>query len=359
MPLSQSFPGNGTAATFYLWDDQSENAATSSSNINGNTLEVFYGPEKTMLPFSLRLNDFVLERYPGSNSPSGYKSEVVLIDKVANVERPFTVFMNNILKYKGYRFYQSSYDTDEMGTILSVNHDFAGMMVTYSGYLLFLFIIFINKNCIYYTVTPGYWNCALRKASTYCIPFRGSVMQTGLDADKIFIGIRKDMGPGSKGRTKPLFTLSNDILRKVTRENNFEGMTSMQVFLGIYFDFDNWKEVPLIRVSNKELQQSLGIRGNLASFSDLVNLDNGGSYKLTEEVNKAYTKAPGARTKFDKEIMKVDERVNIVYMIYSGGFIKMFPLRDGSHSWGSPQEALKNATGKEDSLYLNNIIPIS
>jgi cytochrome c-type biogenesis protein CcsB len=275
--------------------------------------------------------------------------------------------MNNILKYKGYRFYQSSYDTDEMGTILSVNHDFAGMMVTYSGYLLlFLFIIFslINKKSAFINVTPGYWNSALRKALpvlliVFLFSGLGNANGQKLVADKKSSSeFGKILVQDQKGRTKPLFTLSNDILRKVTRENKFEGMTSMQVFLGIYFDFDNWKEVPLIRVSNKELQQSLGIRGNLASFSDLVNLENGGSYKLTEEVNKAYTKAPGARTKFDKEIMKVDERVNIVYMIYSGGFIKMFPLRDGSHSWGSPQEALKNATGKEDSLYLNNIIPM-
>ena len=55
-----------------------------------------------------------------------------------------------------------------------------------------------------------------------------------------------------KGRTKPLFTLSNDILRKVTRENEFEGLTSMQVFLGLYFDFNNWKNVPLIRISNSD-----------------------------------------------------------------------------------------------------------
>ncbi len=361
------FSGNETAATFYLWDDQSENVATSSLNINGNTLELFYGPRKTLLPFSLKLKDFVLERYPGSNSPSGYKSDVVLIDKAAMVERPFTVFMNNILKYKGYRFYQSSYDTDEMGTILSVNHDFAGMMVTYSGYLLlFLFIILslINKKSAFNSVTPGFWNSALRKTLpvlliVFLFSGLGNASGQKLVADKESSSeFGKVLVQDQKGRTKPLFTLSNDILRKVTRENKFEGMTSMQVFLGIYFDFDNWKEVPLIRVSNKDLQQSLGISGNLASFSDLVNLENGGSYKLTEDVSKAYSKAPGARTKSDKEIMKVDERVNIVYMIYSGGFMKMFPLRDGSHSWGSPQEALKNAIGKEDSLYLNNIIPM-
>ncbi len=62
--------------------------------------------------------------------------------------------MNNILKYKGYRFYQSSYDQDEKGTILSVNHDLAGMLVTYAGYsLLFLFIILalLSKNTVFRT----------------------------------------------------------------------------------------------------------------------------------------------------------------------------------------------------------------
>ncbi len=243
--------GNETAATFYLWDDQSENVATSSSPVNDNILEVFYGPRKTLLPFSLKLNDFSLERYPGSNSPSGYKSDVVLLDKAENVEKPFTVFMNNILKYKGYRFYQSSYDPDEMGTILSVNHDFAGMFVTYSGYLLlFLFIMLslLNKKSTFNSVKPGLWNSALRKALpvfliVLLLSGLGNASGQKLIADRESSAeFGKVLVQDQKGRTKPLFTLSNDILRKLARENKFEGMTSMQVFLGLYFDFDNWKE---------------------------------------------------------------------------------------------------------------------
>ena len=95
-----------------------------------------------------------------------------------------------------------------------------------------------------------------------------------------------------KGRTKPLFTLSNDILRKVTRENKFEGMTSMQVFLGLYLDFDNWKNVPIISISNKDLKSKLGISGKYASFSDLVDLAGTGNYKISEDVENAYDKAP-------------------------------------------------------------------
>ena len=131
-----------------------------------------------------------------------------------------------------------------------------------------------------------------------------------------------------KGRTKPLFTLSNDILRKVTRENEFEGLTSMQVFLGLYLDFDHWKDVPLIRVSNQDVKDKLGVKGKFASFSDIVNLETDGSYKLSDDVGKAYEKAPGDRNKTDKEVMKIDEKLNIVYMIYKGDFLKLFPLKE-------------------------------
>ena len=44
--------------------------------------------------------------------------------------------MNNILNYQGYRFFQASFDPDEQGTILSVNHDFWGTLLTYIGYIL-------------------------------------------------------------------------------------------------------------------------------------------------------------------------------------------------------------------------------
>jgi cytochrome c-type biogenesis protein CcsB len=75
-------------------------------------------------------------------------------------------------------------------------------------------------------------------------------------------------------------------------------------------------------------------------------------------VNAAYSKAPSERSKIDKEIMKIDERVNIVYMIYKGDFMKLFPLNNGTRDWGSPEEAIQKAAGKEDSLFLKSIIPV-
>ncbi len=353
--------------TLYLWDRASEERTSGIFNLDGNKIEVSYGSMKTELPFAIKLNDFILDRYPGSMSPSGYKSDVVLSDKIAGVEKPFVIFMNNVLKYKGYRFYQSSYDQDEKGTILSVSHDWAGMMVTYTGYaLLFIFIIIalISRNTVFRNITPGYWQSNFRKVIPAVLLMFILSGLSALNAQKLTPdkGVAEEIGKvlvqDQKGRTKPLFTLSNDILRKVTRANDFEGMSSMQVFLGIYLDFNNWKEVPIITVSNKDLQNKLGIKGKLAAFSDIVDLKNGGAYKITDEVNAAYGKSPGDRNKFDKEVMKVDERVNIFYMIYQGDFLRMFPLRDGTNNWGSSAEALKTAVTAADSTYIKGIVPI-
>ena len=106
-----------------------------------------------MLPFELKLSDFVLDRYPGSMSPSSYASEVILFDNKENITIPFKIYMNHILKYNGYRFYQSSYDNDEKGTILSVNHDGPGIFVTYTGYFLLsigMFLSLFNKKSRFY-----------------------------------------------------------------------------------------------------------------------------------------------------------------------------------------------------------------
>jgi cytochrome c-type biogenesis protein CcsB len=354
--------------TIYLWDKESERVASGSIVAEGMNIELSYGSKITTLPFSLRLKDFILDRYPGSMSPSGYKSDVVLVDKAENIEKPFMIFMNNILKYKGYRFYQSSYDPDEKGTILSVSHDRAGMMVSYAGYaLLFTFIILslLNKNSLFQTITSGYWQSGIRKGAALLLilfVLSGLSVVSGqkfVPEKAVAEEFGKVLVQDQKGRTKPLFTLSNDILRKVTRGNDFEGLTSMQVYLGFYLDFVNWKDVPLIKVSSKDLQKQLGLKGNLVAFSQLVSLgDEGGTYKISDLVNNAYAKAPAERNKMDKELMKVDERVNILYMVYRGDFLKLFPLKNGTHDWASPSDALSGALNKEDSAYLSGIVPV-
>jgi cytochrome c-type biogenesis protein CcsB len=352
--------------TVILKNIETESFAAGSCKMDELEFEITYGSKVDGLPFSLKLNDFILERYPGSDSPSGYKSDVILLDSANSITEPFVIYMNNILSYKGYRFYQSSFDEDEKGTILSVNHDRAGMTVTYTGYfLLFLFIVLslLNRNSRFHNIQAGSWSSALRKGIPvlfFLMILSGSGTANGqrfIPGKEASDRFGKVLIQDQKGRTKPLFTLSDDIARKVTRENRYEGYSSMQFFLGIFLDFEHWKDVPLIKVTSRDIQKKLGISDNYASFTNLVNL-NGGVYKLSEDVKRAYSKSPGERSKLDKEVMKVDERVNIVYMIYRGDFMRIFPLKDGTYNWGPPDEALKAAVSREDSVYLHNMVSL-
>ena len=65
------------------------------------------------------------------------------MSKVSVADYPpfdYEIYMNHILNHKGYRFFQASFDPDEKGTVLSVNHDFWGTWITYIGY----FILYIG-----------------------------------------------------------------------------------------------------------------------------------------------------------------------------------------------------------------------
>ncbi len=102
------------------------------------------------LPFTLTLDTFYIDYYPGTEAPADYVS-IATSDELratsGHAEQDSSLFalhsslthiisMNNILTHKGYRFYQSSFDEDRRGSWLSVNYDPWGTGITYAGYLL-------------------------------------------------------------------------------------------------------------------------------------------------------------------------------------------------------------------------------
>lgn len=110
--------------------------------VGGLPIAMAYGSKIYKAPFSLKLVDFKMERYPGSDSPAAYSSDV-MIQEGPN-ERPYKIFMNHVLDQDGYRFFQASFDQDELGTVLSVNHDYWGTNITYLGYILLFGGLFVT-----------------------------------------------------------------------------------------------------------------------------------------------------------------------------------------------------------------------
>ena len=145
--LNVNIEGKDFEATVYGQDEYI--AQDQAFDFDGTKLIFAYGFKPHILPFQIRLKDFILHRYPGSNAPSSHESNIVIIDKNNNFEKEFKIYHNKVLDYGGYRFFQLSYDDDEKGTILSVNYDFWGTWITYFSYILLIigFILIIaNKN---------------------------------------------------------------------------------------------------------------------------------------------------------------------------------------------------------------------
>lgn len=133
---------NGTIDTVSFYGGRGMTNFQHQTEIGGLRLSMAYGSKIYKAPFSLKLTDFKMEKYPGSSSPSSYSSEVMIQDN--GKETPFKIYMNHVLDHSGYRFFQASFHPDEKGTVLSVNHDYWGTNITYFGYTLLFLGMFVT-----------------------------------------------------------------------------------------------------------------------------------------------------------------------------------------------------------------------
>ncbi|DAB28828.1 MAG: cytochrome C biogenesis protein [Sulfurimonas sp. RIFOXYD12_FULL_33_39] len=345
---------------------QAGRAAKESHNvINGVDVHVSYGSKKIEIPFGVKLIDFQLDRYPGSMSPASYASEVELIDEEKNIHMPYRIFMNNILEHRGYRFFQSSYDQDEQGTILSVNND-PGTLPSYIGYFLLglgMFWSLFSKKNRFAQLSSRAKKASEQKAVGILLSLGLLFSITPSYADNINPTIKtvlsfdkehaKKFGEliiqDSGGRMKPLDTLSTEILAKIHRGSFIkigeEKLTPNQVILGMMVKPDAYRELKIIRTKNEEINKMIGVESDskYASFSQFfTNPEHLDGYKLAEAVDNAIRKEPKHRDLFDKAVLEIDERVNISYSVYSGALIKIWPKpNDVNNKWYPTIEALQ------------------
>ncbi len=351
----------------------------STAQLGENKISVSYGARILPLPFAIHLNDFVLERYAGSMSPSSYSSFVTLKDSEANVSMKYHIYMNHILDYKGYRFFQSSYDMDEGGSILSVNFD-PGTPITYLAYIL----MFIGLTGSIFAKGSRFQKLKekLKENSSIANIFIAVLLfsffsSTNLKAEKIEIEnpdfifkfeknhadkfgslIVQDSG----GRFKPLDSLNLDILNKIGRTHELAGLNHNQIILGMILKPNLWKQIKLIYINDEVVNKLLGIDLNekRASFDDFFEdpqiLEG---YKIASQVEEAMRTPEKNRDRFQKTILKIDERVNIALMIYSGALLKIFPNPDQAKinsGWVSTIEALQKFDANNSEMVRNIII---
>ncbi len=331
--------------------------------IDGIQVQLEYGAIRMPLPFSVECNDFTLKKYPGSESPSSFESELTIIDQKNNYNNKRKVFMNNVTDYKGYRFFQSSYDLDdpktpenEEGTRLSVNYDEAGTNVTYLGYLLMaigMVLSIFSPNGRFRDLNSKLKKLKDHKKSALLILLllsttlsnNGFGQHTHSKNKKEAIH-RVISAPHSdelasllvqnyEGRIVPFHSLSDQLLRKIHGKNKYKDLNCVQVIISMHMYPDFWAEEKFIAVP-AVLQERLKLKKHV-SVTDLV--ASNGNFKWLAIYQNAFQKSESKRDEFDKKIIKLNEKFEVTNSIFAWQYMRIIPKKnDANNSWYIPME---------------------
>ncbi len=337
-------------------------------HIDGATVTLSWGSKLIKLPFALHLKKFILSRYPGSGSPSSYESDVVLIDAARHIKKPYRIYMNHVLDYRHYRFFQSSYDMDEKGTVLSVNND-PGKIPTYIGYLM------LALGFLWTVLNPKSRFRKLARAVVKDAKLQGSAAVAGMlllfaHAPALHAAVTKPepidiaksidkhhaaafgdlLVQNVNGRVQTLYTFSNNILLKLAKKPSLYGLNPDQIVLGMIIAPGAWQEIPVIKITHTKLKKVLGLKPSekYAAFKDFFKDGPHGGYKLASYAEAAMHKRPIERNEFDRRVIKADEKLNIVYMIFTGDLLKIVPkMGDPLKKWYPVRTAIESFPPQE------------
>ncbi|WP_223033477.1 cytochrome c biogenesis protein CcsA [Hanstruepera marina] len=380
---------NGETKSVKLLGGQGYSKPFEQVTVGGLDIAVKYGSKILELPFSIKLNDFIADKYPGTeNSYSAFASEVTVIDKEKG-DFNYRIFMNNILDHRGYRFFQSGFDPDEKGTKLSVNHDMLGTWTTYIGYFLLylgLMAILFDKNTRFGNLKRLLEKVKANKVKAaavvlFLLSFQGIAQTHAVDdghdhsspskaqidsilranitpkahADKFGHLVIQDVG----GRMMPVNTFASEMLRKLSKHDAYEDFDANQVFLSIQESPMLWYNVPIIYLKPKKgdsIRKIIGVETDQKYIALVDFFTPEGNYKLAPYLEEAYkAQIPNG---FQKEFKETDQRVNLLYNTIDGYALRIFPIPDDENNkWISSIEFRREGYREkiQDSLYANFI----
>lgn len=382
---------------------------------------LFYGSKAYILPFKIKLNDFIATKYPGTEkSYSSFESKVTVQDSTENFDAH--IYMNNVLDHKGYRFFQSSFDPDEKGTVLSVNHDWWGTSITYLGYFLLYFgmmaIMFTkhsrfadlkrrldvvknkkNKLITIFVLLLSFNGFAqaphdhdhdhdhdhktehvhtdndghnhdhpqTKNTNDHANHVTAAPSKKQIDSLLTIYKVPKEHAAkfgrliiqDAGGRMKPVNTFSSELLRKVSHSDTYNDMNSDQVFLSVTQYAQVWIQVPIIylRSGNDSIRKIIGVEKDAKHAPFVKFFDEKGNYKLSPYLESAYKAANP--NQFEKDFIETDKKVNLMESALSGSILKIFPIPNHpNNKWISYLEIDNSDLKGMDATYAKQILPL-
>ena len=379
---------NGETKTVELLGGKGNAPNPKPVEVGGVKVYLTYGAKTYDLPFSITLNDFIADKYPGTEK--SYKSfeSKVTVNKEDGSTMDYRIYMNHVLDHKGYRFFQSGFDPDEGGTILSVNHDFWGTWITYIGYFLLyigLMAILFDKNTRFGKLERTLTKIKKKKANMTMIALlvasltgyaqqnpnvtthmhqETSVKQ--LDSVIKANAVSKEHAAKfarlviqDNGRMKPVHTFASQLLRKISKEDGYHGLDANQVFLSMTEFPRLWLETPLLKLDwkNDSIKRVIGVSEETSEVSLIDLFDENGNSKIAPYIEEATSKTNP--NQFEKDFIKIYEKTYLLNRALSGTILKIFPLpNDENNKWVSYPELQEANFKGTDSVVTQNILPV-
>lgn len=319
------------------------------------------GGEKRTLPFSISLEDFEIIYYKGTRAPMDYVSRITVSAENNSESLEGEISMNKIFSFMNYRFYQSGYDANGQGTVLSVSHDPYGIGITYTGYsilLVSIILFFLNPQSTFRQLMKSYRNNSqdIKKGCSILFLLFVSTFPMGSRAMAADHPLPKTLPRETAGRFGdlyilyndricPLQTFARDFTIKLYGKPTYHGLTSEQVLTGWLFYYDSWKNEPVIRIKSNEARRLLDIKGQYASVKDFAGSTN--EYKLEDAMRQIHL---GRQITDRKGIEEANEKFNIISMVCTGALMKIFPYRDAKGNtlqWYAQSDRLPHEMGNE------------
>lgn len=376
---------NGEIKTVELLGGKGSFPDPKTIDIGGLKVYLSYGSKQYDLPFSITLNDFIAEKYPGTEKGySAFKSNVTVNDPIDGIKDE-EIYMNHVLDKDGFRFFQSGFDPDEKGTILSVNHDFWGTWITYLGYFLLylgLMLILFDKGSRFGQLEKMLKTVKKRKKKGLTIAVLlfslvGYSQESDADShteradveiDSIILANAVSKEHAAKfakliiqdnGRMKPINTFASELVRKVSRSNQYEGLDANQIFISMTEFPRLWSQVPIIALKrgNDSIRAIAGVAENAKRIALLDLFDKRGNYKLEPYLEEATNKANP--NQFEKDFVKAHENFFILNQALTGTILKIFPIpNDENNKWLSYPELEQGTFKGVDSVITRSILPV-
>jgi cytochrome c-type biogenesis protein CcsB len=345
-----------------LWEGQSSTVFVDASQPG----ELVEHP----LPFTVHLDAFEIDYYPGTLRPAQFRSRVRVGDPSAGQMYAADIEMNHELAYGGYRFFQSSYRQEEGRemTVLSVSKD-PGQPLVFAGYILLLIgmITVLTTRLNQHSRLPPDIRAGgpdLKVALLLLVlglGTNGAVLQAEADfvdlPDEKTVSALRALPVQHDGRVMPLDTVAREGVWNVTGQRTWNGIDPVSMVVSWVVEPERWSNEPIVKIGSPQLITELGLPPGTryASFQELASIP-----RLMELIREARRRSE-IEEPLDpvmKAARKVERRLVWLQQFTTRRTLRLIPdPSDPQADWSQPEriESTADLAAIEDRLRAANL----